>query len=479
MADNAGETLKFGTSGLRGLAVQLAGAPAFHYTVAFLQMLLDRGEVQAGADVLLGRDLRYSSPDILRICAAGVEAVGLMPVDCGAIPTPALALAAMQRGVPAIMVTGSHIPADRNGLKFYRASGEIDKNDEAGIAAGALTATDAVVPPLKNPLVYDDRVRALYIDRYRNFFAPESLKGLTIGVWEHSSVARDLLAEVLAGMGARVVPLGRSDKFVAVDTEAVSAEDRERAKGWVKEHGLDAIVSTDGDADRPLMFDADGNFVDGDLVGAITAHELGADVIVSPVTSNSSLEGCGRFVSVLRCRVGSPYVIADMAGATGDVIVGFEANGGVLLGSDVTRNGKTLTALPTRDCMLPLLSCLVAVARERKPLATIGAGFGFKSKSAGRLEHVAPSLGNAFLHDLIATGDSSNRFAERGGVSSIDRSDGVRMTLGEGSVVHYRMSGNAPELRCYTEAATQQQADSLLEFGFALARRFIEECEAA
>ena len=63
------------------------------------------------------------------------KAEGVAVENCGALPTPALALRSLTLGIPAIMVTGSHIPADRNGLKFYRAEGEIDKADEAGIVA--------------------------------------------------------------------------------------------------------------------------------------------------------------------------------------------------------------------------------------------------------------------------------------------------------------------------------------------------------
>ncbi|TIW84509.1 MAG: phosphomannomutase, partial [Mesorhizobium sp.] len=66
-------------------------------------------------------------------CLGAIAQRGFTPLDCGHLPTPALALEAARIRRPAIMVTGSHIPDDRNGLKFYRAEGEIDKADEAGI----------------------------------------------------------------------------------------------------------------------------------------------------------------------------------------------------------------------------------------------------------------------------------------------------------------------------------------------------------
>src|SRR5829696_5671728 len=129
-------SLKFGTSGLRGLVVELNGAPAFAYTRAFAEMLKEDGAAAAANNVVLvGRDLRESSPSISQLCCAALQESWLVPLDCGALPTPALAYHGMRSAIPAIMVTGSHIPEDRNGLKFYRAEGEIDKNDEAGILA--------------------------------------------------------------------------------------------------------------------------------------------------------------------------------------------------------------------------------------------------------------------------------------------------------------------------------------------------------
>ena len=135
-------SLKFGTSGLRGLATDLIGAESRRYAAAFLRYLRTRGDV---GEILVGRDLRQSSPEIARSVIAGLDAP---VVDCGELPTPALALEAMRRKSPAIMITGSHIPADRNGLKFYLADGEIEKADEAGILAARsllLTTNDDAV----------------------------------------------------------------------------------------------------------------------------------------------------------------------------------------------------------------------------------------------------------------------------------------------------------------------------------------------
>jgi len=314
-----------------------------------------------------------------------------------------------------------------------------------------------------------------YRQRYREFFGERALADLTVGVYQHSSVARDLICEILEELGATPAPLGRAERFIPVDTEALRPEDESAARAWAKERRFDAIVSTDGDADRPLVADASGEFLRGDLVGAMTSAFLGADAIVTPVTANSALEKCGRFKTVLRTCVGSPYVIAGMkraAAAGAKVIVGFEANGGVLLGSDVIKGGRTLAALPTRDALLPILSVLRVIAQARRPLAALAAEFGFAHAFSGRLQNVSNDKSAAIIDCFETDADSQSlAFAPLGGIAGIDRTDGLRLTTRLGEIVHFRASGNAPELRVYVEASTVARARNLLAFGLDLVNR--------
>jgi phosphomannomutase len=472
-------SLKFGTSGLRGLVSELNGPPAFAYTRAFAEMLNEDGAATAAeGKVLVGRDLRESSPAIAQICCAALRDAGLTPVDCAALPTPALAYHGMRFGLPAIMVTGSHIPEDRNGLKFYRASGEIDKADEArivaihaGLAPGALPETARVpcaVAPDIDPL-------AAYKARYLEFFEPDALSGLTVGVYQHSSVARDVIVEVIEALGAKAVPLGRSAGFIPVDTEALREEDEALARRWAGEQRLDAIVSTDGDADRPLIADARGTFLRGDLVGAITARMLGADAIVTPITSNSALEHSAAFDRIIRTKVGSPFVIEGIGEAVrggARTILGFEANGGVLLGSEIVRGGHRLAALPTRDAMLPILCALSEIVTRGRPLNEVAEAFSFKAVVSNRIKDVASERSTRFLHRLQQDKDFvEDLFSPLGGVARLNTRDGMRIEARNGEIVHFRASGNAPELRVYVEAATPQRAEGLLAWGLGMAER--------
>lgn len=455
-------SLKFGTSGLRGLSTDLAGSESRRYAAAFVRYLQGRGSV---GDVLIGRDLRASSPQIAASVISAVAAMGSKPVDCGELPTPALALEALRRGAPAIMVTGSHIPADRNGLKFYLATGEIEKADEAGILAALDDAPESAATAVPEP-----GALRRYRERYRTMLPLGALDGWRIGVWEHSSVARDALIDVLDRYGAEIVALNRSEIFIPVDTEAVSGDTQTELAGWVHAHQLDALVSTDGDGDRPLLVDESGVLVRGDTIGILTARFLGADSVVTPVTSNSSIEGTGFFRSVVRTRVGSPFVIAGMREAEG-CVVGFEANGGVLLGTDVTTNGTSLAAMPTRDAMLPLLSVLGAARAGGRTVGQLVATLPPRFARSDRLEHVAPERSAALLDRL--RNDAAGFLGAQGQVKASSEIDGLRFELENGDVIHYRPSGNAPELRCYAEAATAERADELLAWGLKAAEAVV------
>ena len=121
----------FGTSGARGLAEAMTDRVCYAYTVGFLQYLERAGQIRPGEVVAVAGDYRPSTP---RIMAAGCRAasdLGYRPVNCGTVPTPALAAYAMAEGAAGLMVTGSHIPDDRNGIKFNKPAGEILKADEA------------------------------------------------------------------------------------------------------------------------------------------------------------------------------------------------------------------------------------------------------------------------------------------------------------------------------------------------------------
>lgn len=466
----------FGTSGARGLVSAMTDEVCFAYTAGFIGYLQSIDLFHPGMSVALAGDLRPSSPRILQACAAAIESVGGKPLFCGNIPSPAVAMLGLERKIPALMVTGSHIPDDRNGIKFNRPDGELLKTDEAGVLGqlvfipGDLFDTAGM---LKKPVALGTPVDANspYIRRYVDFFGSDALTGLKIGVYQHSAVGRDVIVDVLELLGAKTVALGRSEVFVPVDTEAIRPEDVQLAADWAREQHFDAIVSMDGDSDRPLLADEHGQWLRGDILGILTAESLGAEVVVTPVSSNTALEKSGNFTQVVRTRIGSPYVVSAMSqaidsGATR--VCGFEANGGFLLATDFTRVSRKLPALPTRDAVLPILAVLVASRHQRLSVSDLVAALPQRFTHSDRLKEFPTALTSARMADFMpdkksamTTFDATFGTATGARATSMDWTDGVRVVLSNDEIVHLRPSGNAPELRCYTEAASRERAVDL------------------
>ncbi|MBC2835131.1 phosphomannomutase [Gemmobacter straminiformis] len=443
---------KFGTSGLRGLVTELTADLLADHIRAFL------AACPLGTGLYVARDLRPSSPAIAELVIAAALQEGVTVTDCGAVPTPALALAAMGAGAAAVMVTGSHIPADRNGLKFYTPAGEITKQDEAAILAALGRSSGRA----NARLATDTNAGQAWVNRYVTAFGGGALAGRRIGVWSHSAVSRDLLRDALAALGALTVEVGRSDEFIPVDTEAVPGWARQAIRQWVVDHGLDALVSTDGDGDRPLLADERGEVIPGDILGQITARVLTADTVVTPLTSNTGAELSGHFARVIRTRIGSPFVIAGMAGAgLGRRVVGYEANGGFLLGFDACLSGP-LPALATRDSLLPILATLVAAGKSS--LSRLVSAEPSRFTAADRLENVDPSASGALVRRMAEDATLLDSLLSSLGeeTDTIDVTDGLRVHLHSGRILHIRPSGNAPELRIYVEAEDARSANEVL-----------------
>lgn len=457
----------FGTSGARGAVEAMSNQVCYAYTQAFLQAMRAQSVIRRGDEIYLSGDLRPSTSRILAAVTKAISDSGYCPVYLGRLPSPALAYVSMQRQVASIMVTGSHIPDDRNGIKFNRPDGEILKHDES------LIREQIVELPEPFPEVDDVNLPAAlegaedsYVRRYTDFFDSECIKGVRVGVYQHSGVARDLLVRVLKELGAIAIPLARSEAFVPVDTEAVRPEDVDLARQWTAEQHFDAIVSTDGDADRPLIADEHGDWMRGDVVGVLCARYLGVDTLVTPVSSNTVVEACGWFREVHRTRIGSPYVIEQMnrmSGSAKGSVGGYEANGGFLLASDISLNEKCLTKLPTRDAVLPILAVLIAAREKRWPVSALVTQLPSRHTASDRLKGFPTQLARQRIAELAQSKEAIQEMFGSlcGTVRATDQTDGLRITFENNEIIHLRASGNAPELRCYNEASSASSARAL------------------
>jgi phosphomannomutase len=227
-------------------------------------------------------------------------------------------------------------------------------------------------------------------------------------------------------MNAQVIAAGRSATFVPIDTENIGAAQLAAIQALADEvsakHGpLHAIVSTDGDSDRPLILGVDpttakAHFFGGDLVGMVVAEYLKADAVVVPISCNDAVDR-GNLSSVVeaKTRIGSPFVIAGMeeSRSKGKTrVCGWEPNGGFLTGSDIELNGALLSALLTRDAILPILGVLFAAAGSGLSLIDLFARLPKRFSRAALLERFPKSLGlkivTFFLLLLAAFGNPAS-----------------------------------------------------------------------
>ncbi len=467
----------FGTSGARGLATAMTDSVCYAYAKGFLKYLGSTGQLKRDGKtpVVVGGDLRPSTDRVMGAVCRAAEDMGYGVENCGKTPSPAVALLGFSLKAPSIMVTGSHIPDDRNGIKFNKPTGEVLKDDEKGMSSQVVELDDALFDAGGNFTRKNTAARKTsgvagdeYIARYVNFIERDALKGVRIGVYQHSAVGRDVLVNILSSLGATVTPLGRSEKFIPVDTEAIRPEDVKLAADWAATGKFDAIVSADGDSDRPLVSDEHGNWLRGDVAGILCARFLAADSISTPVSCNTAVEKCGWFPEIRRTRIGSPYVVASMIQATAagaKRVVGYEANGGFLINSDIEREDKILRALPTRDAVIVILGVLLLAKQQGQTVAQLAATLPSRFTASDRLKDFATEKSAAILARFNSGSENADKtaigkmFGEIcGAVHSLNRTDGLRITFENAEIIHLRPSGNAPEFRCYAEAGSDSRA---------------------
>ncbi|HYL81893.1 MAG TPA: mannose-6-phosphate isomerase, class I [Candidatus Acidoferrum sp.] len=547
------QPLSFGTSGRRGKIVDLTQLEVYTNALAELEYLqslppIDGGIVR-GEPFYLAYDLRPSSTrflpeqdgrgEIAQAILLAIRDSGMQPVNLGPIPTPALTYYALRHGRGSMMVTGSHVPFDRNGYKTNTARGELRKEDEGPIAAHVARIRERLY---REPLAqsrFDERgmLKAGHLDlppqhdgaardyalRYTAFFGPEALCGCRVLVYQQAAVGRDLLPAILSALGAEVQAVGRSETFVPIDTEDVGVDFLAGAQSLVQDTErhwgpLDAVVSTDGDSDRPLILGIHPEsrrvqFFSGDLLGMVVADSLHADAVVVPISCNDAIDRSPlRAALEPKTRIGSPYVIAGMTRARARgrrAVCGWEANGGFLLGSPIQQDGRSLAALPTRDAVLPILVLLHRAALERLPLTQIFARLPRRHSRAALLRPFPRTVARDILAWLSPTedpvieagfpdGDVTVRRADSDPVSpatprqaselrglrdrltricspalggalivSINYLDGIRIGFDTGEIAHLRPSGNADEFRIYAVADTPERAEQIALAGIA------------
>jgi phosphomannomutase len=550
--------LAFGTSGLRGLVKDITDVEAYINVKATLRYLLSIGDIQTSSTVVIAGDLRPSTDRIMRACARAIIDSGCQVENAGKIPTPALISHCLSTRRAGVMVTGSHIPFDRNGIKINKSVGEILKSDEAGIIREAervrveeysYSATTSAFDPsgmLKSRLELppiDRSAEKAYIRRYLSSFDSRGLSGLRVLVYQHSAVGRDILPRILQELGAVVLAAGRSETFIPIDTENITGEELDcleelAVAAEASGRPLHAIVSTDGDSDRPLVtavlpateVKPGGRrvrFLPGDLLGLVVSAYLRADAAAVPISANDAVERRLRERKVLleKTKIGSPYVVSALdnlrTAGTYERVVGWEANGGFLTGNDIALKKAPLAALPTRDATLPILANLFAAAEQGISLSGLWDRLPARFGRAGLIDNFPLAVSQTILANLIPSSDvieaefdSARRVLDRSradalpaalaagaaedwqqrkatlarfftpalgfdDIARINVLDGVRIYFHNGDVAHFRPSGNAPQLRIYANSDSQARADEIVELAVSEPDGILRQLERA
>ncbi len=528
--------LGFGTSGLRDFVVNMTDRECYINTVGYINYLVRKGYKKKR--IAVAGDLRDSTDNISRAVIRAIEDSGFVVDYCGKIPTPALANYALSNGIACIMVTGSHIPEDQNGIKYYLWDGEVLKDDEPGILVEVVKVKEEQSLTLSSASLFDEKdkfkpgmapnlplintgARERYIQRYLSIFSPDTFRGKRIGIYQHSAVGRDIMVEVFQALGATAIPIERSETFIPVDSESLPKGIEEKVKGWIKEYNLDAVISADGDTDRPLLFDEQGRFLWGDILGAVVAKYLGADFVAVTATTNDGVyEHLRDQAEITVTRVGSPYVIRAMMNAVKKghkKVVSWEGNGGFLTQTYLEINGKKIKPLPTRDAIFPLICALHTSVVQNKTMSQVVDGlpqrfkFGdrikdfpvavskkiisrfsppketkikqvtFKDEGAEVIYYASDALGEEYLDsepELLSNtspqlellmrikAELEKYFTDEDGfgeIISIGFLDGIRIRFKNNQVAHLRPSGNSPEFRAFSNAGTQVRADEIVK----------------
>jgi phosphomannomutase len=443
----------FGTSGARGLVSDMTNEVCYAYTLGFLQHTLNNSN--AKKIVALGGDLRQSTPRIMAACMAAAKKLGFECDYQGFVPSPTLTLYSIKKGIPSIMVTGSHIPDNRNGIKFCDYYGEITKADETSIYSQEVDIPKTIeIEALPNS---NGEAIKLYKEYVLSLFPKNSLQGIHIAFYQHSAVGRDVAVEILTELGAQVKALGRSEEFIPVDTEAIRREDIDFAKEVCSSGEFFCMASTDGDSDRPLLSDESGDWLKGDSLGILAGKALGIEAVAIPVSCNSGAEKSGFFKEVLRTKIGSPYVIEGIKELQEKYknVAGYEANGGFLTES-----------LTTRDSLTPIIATIIDSKKQGLKISELLAKLPQRYSVSGLVREFSAELANRKLAELqgaVGGNDlAKGKFVRISGFPiSVNTTDGYRMEFENGDIIHLRKSGNAPEFRCYIESKTLIEAEIL------------------
>ncbi len=444
----------FGTDGIRGPVDGPVFEPAFLKKLAgALIRFLRSGTGAKVPRILFVRDTRESGERIIRDLLEGFRPAGAEVIDYGILPTPAAAgLARSQEADLAIAVTASHNPASDNGIKLFSSQGtKLSAAEEARIEA--LLLEPSPTPTNADPDFSHVRRngRPLYLQSAEILSHHLDLKGKKIVCDTANGATCETTPAVLEEAGAEVIPIGSRPDGHNINDDCGS-EHAERMADLVRQESAALGIAHDGDGDRVIFADENGQVVPGDqILGIFALHgirkeSLAQKTVVATIQSNRGLDLAVRKAggTVVRTDVGDRNVAAKMReiGAS----LGGESSGHIIL-----HNYST-----TGDGLLAALYLLRILKETGKPLSELRKDVPLLPQLAGNL-HVREKVPLSACSSLAEAEKQANR------------------EIGAAGRIMIRYSGTEPKLRFLVEATTPEECSAHMNTLLEAARKDLEE----
>ncbi|MFC9773195.1 MULTISPECIES: phosphoglucosamine mutase [unclassified Pseudarthrobacter] len=432
----------FGTDGVRGLANGLLTAELALQLAQAAAVVLghDRNSNGSRPRAVVARDPRASGEFIAAAVEAGLSSSGIDVYDAGVLPTPAAAyLVADLEADFGVMISASHNPAPDNGIKFFARGGQ-KLPDDVEDAIEAQMHNEAVRPigPDVGRIQRFSDAEDRYVVHLLSTL-PHRLEGLTVVLDCAHGAASGCSPQVFKDAGADVIVIGADPDGLNIN-DGVGSTHLGPLKEAVLQYGADLGIAHDGDADRCLAVDHEGNEVDGDQIMAILAvalkkaGKLNDDVLVATVMSNLGLKIALRDagISIRETAVGDRYVLENMR--EGGFNLGGEQSGHVIFSDHAT----------TGDGLLTGLQLAAQVALTGTSLKDLAAVMTKLPQVLINVKGVDRTKVNS--NDVLAQAVKAAEAA-----------------LGETGRVLLRPSGTEPVVRVMVEAADEETAQSIAE----------------
>ncbi len=362
----------FGTDGVRGVAnSELTGELAFNLGRTGAYVLA--GETHHKPRILVGKDTRRSGDMLEKALTAGICSAGAEAVLAGYIPTPAIAYLVRKYQFDAgVVISASHNPAEFNGIKFFNSEGyKLSDALEERIESIILDQTESIPSPTGEGIGVTSEL-CTATDDYVAFALSTiqgDLKGLKIAMDCANGASFETSPKAVRKLGAELLVISNDPDGLNINKNCGSTH-LDMLKHFTVDNGCDIGVAFDGDADRVLVVDENGELVDGDKIMAIIGLSLKnkgllkQDTIVATVMSNLGFDVMAREngLNIIKASVGDRYVLEKML--EGDYILGGEQSGHIILRTHNTTGDGLVIALQ-------LLQVLKESGKKLSELASI------------------------------------------------------------------------------------------------------------